>query len=70
MTKRAQYIKDSFRLYQTDNGYRAVSLYKGREFSFVEGPVRAEVIREARRQWGHFNYGDEAEAFAEVFPPQ
>ena len=69
MTKRAQYIVDNYRLEQTSNGWKAVSMYNGRVFAQYECLTREECIRKARCQWGHFNYSDEAEAFATIFPP-
>lgn len=44
----------------SSDGSRTVSEFRG---------TRPHVIFEARRHWGHFNYADEAEAFASIFPP-
>jgi hypothetical protein len=41
----------------------------GTVFAEYTRPTKAETVREARRQWGHLNFVDEIEAFAEIFPP-
>ena len=36
--------------------------------SVIIGATKERVCREARAWWGHFNFDDEAIAFAEIFP--
>lgn len=75
MTDRRDYIRRTYRLETIVDasqvrGYRAVyQRPDGSVFSSIEGTSRVEVVRIARCRWGHFNFNDEAEAFAEVFPP-
>lgn len=66
-TTRAQYILNNYRLEQTAEGWRAVSLYQGRVYSTIERSTREETCRKARCEWGHFNFEDEARAFATIF---
>ena len=69
ISRRAQYILDNYRFEQQPDGrWRAVTFYQGRIFGEIIGPDREAVRREARCRWGHFNFEDEAEAFARIFP--
>ncbi len=70
MTKRADSIRAKYRLEQDGDTWRAVSLFRGEVFSTIEDNDRDTVVRKARREWGHFNFRDEAVAFNEIFPPQ
>lgn len=66
-TKRAESIKANYRFEKTQTGYRFT--VAGCEWSskrVIEGADRETVAREARCHWGHFNFEDEARAFAEV----
>lgn len=74
---RAQYIRDHYRLSQLPDGrWEAVSEHGGihsqtgepwYSYTAFRGD-RAAVIGEARRQWGHLNFEDEAAAFVQIFP--
>jgi len=69
ISRRAESIRKAFSLRTTATGYEA--LWKrpdGSIFAAITGSSRAVVIRNARCNWGHFNFEDEAEAFAEIFP--
>jgi hypothetical protein len=75
-TPRARYIREHYRLEQTGGVWRAVSEHGGvhaqtgktwHSRDVIEGPDRGEVTRQARCRWGHFNFEDEAQAFAEIF---
>lgn len=65
--ERAQYIRDNYFLRETGEGFEAVAMYRGAVVSRYSGPDRREVCRLARLNWGHFNFEDEARAFAEIF---
>ena len=74
MNRRAQYIRDHYKLERTADGWRAVSNHGGisngrawHSHSEITDSNRATLIARVRREWGHFNFEDEAEAFAEVF---
>jgi len=67
-SRRAQYILDNYRLEQTTEGWRAVTFFRGKVLSEIVHAQKQETIREARSRWGHFNFSDEAEAFASIFP--
>ena len=69
MSDRAEYIRENYSLEETADGWRAENRYKGKVISAFEHKDKAEVIRRARCYWCHFNFGTEAEAFAEIFPP-
>lgn len=69
-SRRARYIADHFALHLRDGWYVAVKYrHPGRDVAaeFV-GSDRAAICSRARREWGHFNYADEAEAFDRIFP--
>jgi len=62
-TKRTTYIAKNYSLTQRDG------LWVGRSHgSEIVSESKGRVIFEARRQWGHFNYQDEADAFGAIFP--
>jgi hypothetical protein len=66
--ERVQYIRDHFKLNETPSGWEALWLRPdGSVFASLRHVERAEVRRLARARWGHFNFDDEAEAFAEIF---
>ena len=64
MNKRRDYIKHNYSLRETAGGWIAKSPY-----GEISSRNRCETIRRARRNWGHFNFEDEAEAFGKIFPP-
>lgn len=67
LTPRAKYIIENYRLEQTSDGWRAVSMYAGKVWSEKFATTREEAVRLARVWWGHFNFQDEAEAFNSIF---
>lgn len=68
-TPRDEQIRKTFSLQPTTYGFEALWTRRdGSTFAAITGTDRAKVIRAARQSWGHFNYADEAEAFAEIFP--
>lgn len=66
---RARHILGAYRLETDGKIYRATSWFQGRVMSSIEHDRLECTIAEARCQWGHFNFRDEAEAFATIFPP-
>ena len=68
MSHRAAAILQQFKLTQTATGWEATWLRPdGTVFSSYTDADKARLCRTVRCQWGHFNYQDEAEAFAKVF---
>lgn len=73
--RRIQWIRDHYRLETVKREgrpdiYRAINLdCDGTVMASIEGPDKAEVCRQARANWGHHNFRDEAVAFSEIFPP-
>jgi len=68
---RAAYIRRHFSLSQNSErgDWRALWVRdNGTVFAEYIRPTREAAIDEARRQWGHLNFQDEVEAFAEIFP--
>lgn len=66
--ERVQYIRDHFKLSETPSGWEALWLRTdGSVFASFKHTDRVEVCYQARHRWGHFNWLDEAEAFAEIF---
>ena len=61
--KRIAYIKSNYSLTLVDGIWVAKSPY-----SEIKGADHVRVRFEARCRWGHFNFEDEARAFAEIFP--
>jgi hypothetical protein len=67
--QRIAHILSAFRIEQHSGGIRALwTRPDGSVFAAITGTDRSDVIRRARALWGHFNYDDEAEAFATIFP--
>jgi len=70
MSKRSDYIHANYSLSCAAGIWTARSPYDeidGPGFGPISGPNRAEVVREARCRWGHFNFDDEARAFDAIF---
>lgn len=66
-SERAQYIASNYSLTKAADGrWHALNLYQGRVWGEFFG-TREEVIRNARCQWGHFNFEDEAAEFNRIF---
>lgn len=63
--ERQRYIRTNYSLTQAPDGTWVARC----PYSTIKGADRAAVVRKARCEWGHFNFDDEAEAFAEIFPP-
>lgn len=67
MSNRAAAIKSHFILRATTEGFEALWLRPdGTVFSRYTNTDRAKLVSTVQCQWGHFNYEDEARAFAEV----
>jgi len=68
--KRQQWIRDHYALRLTGGVWEAVSFHSDPTIppAIIREPTRALVIREAHREWNHFNFCDEAQAFSEIFP--
>lgn len=69
---RAQYIRDTFSLHQDEHSGLWVAEWfraDGSLFAAKQHADRGALIRHVRADWGHFNFDDEARAFAEIFPP-
>jgi hypothetical protein len=63
-SRRAAYIRQSFSLRCEAGVWVARSAWG----SSISSDDLAAVVSQARRRWGHFNFEDEARAFAEIFP--
>jgi len=62
---RVAYIRDNFSLNYYSDNQEWIAAWKG--FCTFTSKDKAYVISKARREWGHFNFEDESEAFAEIF---
>jgi hypothetical protein len=80
MTDRAAYIREHYALTShVVSGQRVLWIatrhHTDRRTGFrkllatIDGTDRDDVTRRARCEWGHFNFEDEAAAFAEIFSP-
>ena len=76
MNKRSKYIRDHYKLEKTSTGWRATSKHGGidpqtgrhwNSKSEITGSTCDDVRRNARIEWGHFNFEDESMAFNEIF---
>jgi len=62
MSKRADYVRKAYTLRFENGQWVARS-----PFVTIASHDRAEVVRKARANFGHFNFEDEARAFNETF---
>lgn len=68
--ERREYIRQNFKLRDMGGTWMATQAYQGKVVASRAGNDKRKLVDMVRRDWGHFNFDDEADEFNKIFPVQ